>query len=153
LGGVSLANETKKNFFSNREIWEQVFGKDGRGGAIGELHLKVDNKFDELESMICAEFKNTGLQIKEISDHLKEYNGLHPKIDSLEKTLGDHIEEWECFNAKTKTNEAIQDTLSKEHQKGVDDADRIFTKRIKIIGLYVAIVSIFVSIILRLIVF
>lgn len=129
--------EKPQNFFSNREIWQQVFGKDGRGGAIGELDSKIDSKFDELNETMCAEFKTSQGQLTQIFTHLNEHNGLHPKIEELETLVTDHICDWNKFAESIRTEEAIEDRLSTEHKRGVDDADAIFNKRIKLVGVYI----------------
>ncbi len=75
-------DRSKNGFFSNREIWEQVFGKNGREGAINELDNKIDNSFSELESMVCEEFEKLGKK-------LDEYNGLREKTYELNDATAD----------------------------------------------------------------
>lgn len=138
-------NEREKEFFSPKEIWSQVFGKDGRGGAIGELHdavsdvdNKVDDKFDKLEKMMCQEFEN-------LSNTIKEYNGVKPRLEELETTVKEHVTDWESFQAGLKTREAIDEELDREHQKGVDEADKIFNKRMKVVKVIIGLSAVVIS--------
>ena len=138
--------DTKEHrFFTNREIWEQVFGKDGRGGAIGELHQKVDDKFNKLENMICIEFKEAKTNLEALSQQLKEYNGLHEKIDEVENNVKEHIDDWENFTVNINTQEAVDKALKEEHFKGMEEADRSFKKRVKSVSIYISIASIIIG--------
>lgn len=107
----------KNGFFSNREIWEQVFGENGRGGAIGELHNKVDNSFSELETMVCQEFDN-------LSKKLDEYNGLRERIYEISDTTDD-IE-----NKQKEQTKAIEDQkrIVKEKEFKDTTTDETFEK-------------------------
>ena len=152
-------HKSKQQFFSNREIWEQVFGKDGRSGAIGELHDKVEEKFDKLEEMICIEFTNARETMDSISEDLKKYNGLHEKVQEVKAEVKDqkeqfetHVGDWNTFRMDSQTQEAIGVALDEEHQKGIDEADKIFNKRMKVIRVYVAVAAAIAGVIAALIV-
>jgi len=107
---------TKKQseFFSTREIWEQVFGKDGRGGVIKELDKKIDSQFHELEYKVCTEFKN-------LSKKLDEYNGLKEAVyevkDDVQDVNGDLSEVDQKIEAQKEVCKRQLDALNLEQVK------------------------------------
>ena len=140
-------------FFSNREIWEQVFGSDGRGGAIGELHdavdgvdKKVDEKFEELKTMMCKEFEN-------LTDEVKKHNGVKPMIENLESRFEYHVTDWNAFQSGLQTQQAIDEDKEQEHQRGIDEGDRLFNKRIKLAALYLTGAGIIIGALVRILFF
>ena len=152
-GGDDERRGSRDPFFSNREIWEQVFGPDGRGGAIGELHnavdgvdKKVDEKFEELKTMMCSEFDNLG-------NTLKEYNGVRADLEEVKGDFKEHVTEWEAFYAGVKTREAIEEEKAEEHQRGIDEGDRLFNKRIKLGALYLTGAGIIIGALVRILFF
>lgn len=152
-GSGGKERNSADDFFSKREIWEQVFGKDGRGGAIGALHDKVDTKFHELKVMIGAEFKTTGETMKSIQDEIHHINGVKDELEELKSTFSDHRQEWVGFISAVETDKAIQQRMLDEHQKGVEEGDRLFNKRMKLWSLYIGIVAIVVGAIVRIMFF
>ena len=141
---INVENE-KGEFFSRREIWEQVFGKDGRGGAIGELDGKVDDKFNHLEDMICQEFEKVKKTMTSLSTQISEYNGLHERVDEVEENLKQHIDAWNEFSIDMGKQEAIATALKDERKKGRDESDRSFNRRVRTISIWVGIASILIG--------
>lgn len=138
-------------FFSKREIWEQVFGKDGRGGAIGGLYDHVDDQFKELKEAMCAEFKKTKESIEEMKIQLKEHNGVKEKVKGVDKGLDRHLKEWNEYLTNAKTQKAIEDEKRKEREKGREEADRKFMKRMKIASVWIALSGLIAGIVFRII--
>ncbi len=138
--------ETKSStsFFSNREIWEQVFGIDGRGGVIKELDDKVEEKFSSLRQLVCEEFKT-------LSNKIDEYNGLREAVESHEGKMDKHIlfcqERVRTMNEK----EYKKDTHDSSFKEGKKEAFRevrsfiaIITASLAVIGTIIGLLGYFV---------
>ncbi len=116
-----------KQFFTNREIWTQVFGDDGRGGAIGDLHEKLDTNLEEMAKLSA--------DINEIAGELKEINNINNKLTEI----GGKVEEQkkkceETINQQEREN-ARDDGIQQAEIAMAEKVDARWRRNMKIVAL------------------